>query len=130
MYTQPHNTGRLLLLLLLLITACREDNWQEIAQNGNNQNETDVQDGILRTGRGYETYTLPQQFSEEWNGCHIKTDRGFIFLSDSIIEAGRQLTIEVEQNPFEEYREMESFPGADSIRIIDGIMYIKTENKE
>lgn len=30
----------------------------------------------------------------------------------------------------EEYREMESFPGADSIRIIDGIMYIKTENKE
>lgn len=30
----------------------------------------------------------------------------------------------------EAYREMESFPGADSIRIIDGIMYIKTENRE
>jgi len=30
----------------------------------------------------------------------------------------------------EEYRNMESFPAADSIRIIDGIMYIKTENKE
>lgn len=30
----------------------------------------------------------------------------------------------------EVYREMESFPAADSIRIIDGIMYIKTENKE
>lgn len=29
-----------------------------------------------------------------------------------------------------EYREMESFPAADSIRIINGIMYIKTENKE
>ncbi len=29
-----------------------------------------------------------------------------------------------------EYREMDSFPGANSIRIIDGIMYIKTENKE
>lgn len=29
----------------------------------------------------------------------------------------------------EAYREMESFPGADSIRIIDGIMYIKTENQ-
>ena len=28
------------------------------------------------------------------------------------------------------YREMESFPAEDSIRIIDGIMYIKTENKE
>jgi len=28
------------------------------------------------------------------------------------------------------YREMESFPAADSIRIIDGIMYIKTENQE
>lgn len=29
----------------------------------------------------------------------------------------------------EEYTAMESFPGADSIRIIDGIMYIKTENE-
>lgn len=29
-----------------------------------------------------------------------------------------------------EYREMGSFPAADSIRILDGIMYIKTENKE
>lgn len=28
----------------------------------------------------------------------------------------------------EEYVEMDSFPGEDSIRIIDGIMYIKTEN--
>ncbi|MDE5746914.1 MAG: glucosyltransferase domain-containing protein [Acetatifactor sp.] len=30
----------------------------------------------------------------------------------------------------EAYREMESFPGADSIRIIDGVLYIKTENRE
>lgn len=30
----------------------------------------------------------------------------------------------------EVYREMESFPGKDSIKIIDGIMYIKTENQE
>lgn len=29
----------------------------------------------------------------------------------------------------EAYREMESFPEADSIRIIDGVMYIKTENQ-
>lgn len=28
-----------------------------------------------------------------------------------------------------EYLEMDSFPGADSIRIVDGIMYIKTENR-
>ena len=28
----------------------------------------------------------------------------------------------------ERYREMDSFPGADSIRIIDGILYVKTEN--
>lgn len=28
----------------------------------------------------------------------------------------------------EEYVAMDSFPGPDSIRIIDGIMYIKTEN--
>lgn len=30
----------------------------------------------------------------------------------------------------EEYIDMDSFPGKNSIRIIDGIMYIKTENKE
>ncbi|MCM1541487.1 MAG: glucosyltransferase domain-containing protein [Blautia sp.] len=30
----------------------------------------------------------------------------------------------------EEYEAMDSFPGKDSIRIIDGIMYIKTENRE
>ena len=29
-----------------------------------------------------------------------------------------------------EYREMKSFPDKDSIRIINVIMYIKTENKE
>ncbi len=29
----------------------------------------------------------------------------------------------------EEYKSMESFPGKDSIRIIDGILYIKTENE-
>ncbi len=28
----------------------------------------------------------------------------------------------------QEYIDMDSFPGADSIRIIDGVMYIKTEN--
>lgn len=28
----------------------------------------------------------------------------------------------------EEYREMDSFPGANSIRIVDGVMYVKTEN--
>lgn len=30
----------------------------------------------------------------------------------------------------EPYREMGSFPASDSIRIIDGVLYIKTENKE
>ncbi len=29
-----------------------------------------------------------------------------------------------------EYREMDSFPGPNSIKIVDGIMYIKTENRE
>ena len=28
----------------------------------------------------------------------------------------------------EEYIAMDSFPGPDSIRIMDGVMYIKTEN--
>lgn len=105
MYTQLRHTPYLFLLLFLLMTgACQDDNWLDMSQTGNGQNETGLQDGILHTGRGYETYTLPTEFAQEWNGCHIKTDRGFIFLSDSTIEAGRQLTIEVEQNPFEEVR--------------------------
>lgn len=104
MYTQLRHTPYALLLLLSLLTACQDDSWQDMTQTGNSQDETGLQDGILQVGRGYETYTLPQQFSEEWNGCHIKADRGFIFLSDSVVQAGRQLTVEVEQNPFEEVR--------------------------
>ncbi len=30
----------------------------------------------------------------------------------------------------QEYREMDSFPGENSMRVIDGVLYIKTENKE
>lgn len=40
------------------------------------------------------------------------------------IIAGEQI-IEIYNSP--EYREMDSFPAEDSIRIVDGIMYIKTE---
>ena len=29
----------------------------------------------------------------------------------------------------EEYMEMDSFPGKNSVRVVDGIMYVKTENK-
>ncbi len=36
--------------------------------------------------------------------------------------------IEIYNSP--EYREMDSFPAEDSIRIVDGVMYIKTEPKE
>ncbi len=104
MYTRLRYTPYALLLLLSLLTACQDDSWQDMTQTGNSQDETGLQDGILQVGRGYETYTLPQQFSEEWNGCHIKADRGFIFLSDSVVQASRQLTVEVEQNPFEEVR--------------------------
>ena len=28
----------------------------------------------------------------------------------------------------EEYRQMDSFPGADSVKVVDGILYVKTEN--
>lgn len=36
--------------------------------------------------------------------------------------------VEIYNSP--EYREMDSFPAEDSIRIVDGVMYIKTEPKE
>lgn len=45
----------------------------------------------------------------------------------NILPAGEITAVMYES---EAYREMGSFPAADSIRIIDGIMYIKTENRE
>jgi len=51
----------------------------------------------------------------------------YLGASLNILSAG-DITAQMYES--EAYRRMESFPAADSIRIIDGIMYIKTENKE
>jgi len=37
-------------------------------------------------------------------GCRIRAQEGFVFLSDSIVRSGKLLTIEVEQNPYQEER--------------------------
>ena len=29
----------------------------------------------------------------------------------------------------EEYEEMDSFPGENSVKLVDGVIYVKTENK-
>ena len=67
------------------------------------------QDGLLYTGNNYEL------FIKHYLGATL-----------NILPA--EAMAEMYYSPA--YREMNSFPAADSIRIIDGIMYIKTENKE
>jgi len=66
-------------------------------------------DYLLYTGNNYEL------FLEHYLGATLN-----ILPADSMAEMYYS----------KEYREMGSFPMADSIRIIDGIMYIKTENVE
>ncbi|MBQ7774941.1 MAG: glucosyltransferase domain-containing protein [Lachnospiraceae bacterium] len=66
-------------------------------------------DGLLYTGNNYEL------FMKHYLGATLN------ILPAEAME---------EMYYSEAYREMESFPGKDSIRIIEGIMYIKTENQE
>lgn len=91
-------------IFLVLYTSCRDADWQDITQAGIGQEESGQEVGVLYIGRGYEACILPTGFMQEWNGYHIKADCGFIFPSDSVIDVGRQLVIEVEQNPFKEIR--------------------------
>lgn len=64
-------------------------------------------DSLLYTGRNYQLFI-----------------RNYLGASLNILPAEAM----EEMYYSEEYRAMDSFPGADSIRIIDGILYIKTEN--
>ena len=67
------------------------------------------EDGLLYTGNNYEL------FMKHYLGATLN-----ILPPEAMAE--------MYYSP--EYREMDSFPAEDSIRIIDGVMYIKTENKE
>ncbi len=66
-------------------------------------------DFLLYTGRNYEL------FIKNYLGATLN------ILEPEVME-------EIYNSP--EYREMESFPAPDSIRIVDGVLYIKTENME
>ncbi|MBQ9141709.1 MAG: glucosyltransferase domain-containing protein [Lachnospiraceae bacterium] len=67
------------------------------------------EDGLLYTGNNYEL------FMKHYLGATLN-----ILPPEAMAE--------MYYSP--QYRQMESFPAEDSIRIIDGIMYIKTENRE
>lgn len=67
------------------------------------------EDGLLYTGNNYELF--------------IKH-----YLGATLNILPPEAMAEMYYSP--QYRQMESFPAEDSIRIIDGIMYIKTENRE
>lgn len=54
--------------------------------------------------RGYSDYTLTAERLAGLEGCRIRAQEGFVFLSDSIVRSGKPLTIEVEQNPYQEER--------------------------
>lgn len=87
-------------LILAGATACQDEAYQPFEENENQA----VSENEILLNRGYSTYTLPAEKLAELTGCHINIKGGFVFLSDSIVRTNEPLTIEVEQNPYEEER--------------------------
>ena len=74
------------ILILAVLTACQDENFQVPME----ENEVHIATENERLA-GLE-------------GCRIRAQEGFVFLSDSIVRSGKPLTIEVEQNPYQEER--------------------------
>lgn len=88
-------------LLLIGITACQDELFQPLME----ENETPVvQENEIFLKREYAEYILTVEKLAGLEGCRIRVKEGFVFLSDSIVRSGEPLTIEVEQNPYEEER--------------------------
>lgn len=88
-----------LCMIFSLLSACQEE-WTE--QGG--QPHKDVIAEELSFARAYEAFELPAHTLDKWDGYRIRSSAGFVFVSDSVVQRGRPITVEVEQNPFEEER--------------------------
>ena len=89
------------ILILDVLTACQDENFQVPME----ENEVHIAtENEILLKRGYSDYTLTAERLAGLEGCRIRAQEGFVFLSDSIVRSGKLLTIEVEQNPYQEER--------------------------
>ena len=88
-------------LLLVGTTACQDELFLPLVEE---KEVPVVQGNEILLPREYTQYTLTTEKLKGLEGCHIHAKEGFVFLSDSIVRNGRPITIEVEQNPYEEER--------------------------
>ena len=89
------------ILILAVLTACQDENFQVPME----ENEVHIAtESEILLKRGYSDYTLTAERLAGLEGCRIRAQEGFVFLSDSIVRSGKPLTIEVEQNPYQEER--------------------------
>ncbi|RGU28672.1 MAC/perforin domain-containing protein [Bacteroides cellulosilyticus] len=89
------------ILILAVLTACQDENFQVPME----ENEVHIAtENEILLKRGYSDYTLTAERLAGLEGCRIRAQEGFVFLSDSIVRSGEPLTIEVEQNPYQEER--------------------------
>lgn len=89
------------ILILAVLTACQDESFQVPME----ENEVHIAtENEILLKRGYSDYTLTAERLAGLEGCRIRTKEGFVFLSDSIVRSGEPLTIEVEQNPYQEER--------------------------
>jgi len=89
------------ILILAVLTACQDENFQVPME----ENEVHIAtENEILLKRGYSDYTLTAERLAGLEGCRIPAQEGFVFLSDSIVRSGKPLTIEVEQNPYQEER--------------------------
>ena len=89
------------ILILAVLIACQDESFQVPME----ENEVHIAtENEILLKRGYSDYTLTAERLAGLEGCRIRTKEGFVFLSDSIVRSGEPLTIEVEQNPYQEER--------------------------
>ena len=89
------------ILILAVLTACQDESFQVPME----ENEVHIAtENEILLKRGYSDYTLTAERLAGLEGCRIRAKEGFVFLSDSIVRSGEPLTIEVEQNPYQEER--------------------------
>lgn len=89
------------ILILAVLPTCQDENFQVPME----ENEVHIAtENEILLKRGYSDYTLTAERLAGLEGCRIRAQEGFVFLSDSIVRSGKPLTIEVEQNPYQEER--------------------------
>lgn len=89
------------ILILAVLPACQDENFQVPME----ENEVHIAtENEILLKRGYSDYTLTAERLAGLEGCRIRAQEGFVFLFDSIVRSGKPLTIEVEQNPYQEER--------------------------